>query len=115
MRTPPQSSSSGPLLPGPNTLGTASLILGVVSVSLVFGIGLCALVGLEQGWLPVVGTVLYVCGASSGFLGLLGVVLGAVGVVGRRRRRDAAIVGMLLGLAGVCLFLAVLARVGGGR
>ena len=33
---------------GPNTLGNANLGLGIAAVSLVFGIGLCALVGLQQ-------------------------------------------------------------------
>ena len=92
----------------PNTLGRASLLLGVASVSLVFGIGLCALVGQQQGWLPIAGTVLYVCGASSAFLGFLGLVLGVGGLLGRSQRRAAAIAGLVLGLAGVCLFIAVL-------
>lgn len=85
------------------------MALGIVSTSLVFGIGFCSLVGLEQGWLPVGATVLYVCGASSAFLGLLAVVLGGIGLFGKNLRRTAAIVGMLLGLAGMCLFFGVLA------
>jgi hypothetical protein len=32
--------------PQPNTLGNASLALGILSLSLVFGIGLCAWAGL---------------------------------------------------------------------
>jgi len=105
---PPQSPAQS------NALGRASLVLGIASISLVFGIGLCALVGLQQGWLPVAGTALYVCGASSGFLGFLGLVLGVAGLFGRNQRRAAAVAGMLLGLAGACLFLAVLAAVSGG-
>ncbi len=101
----------------PNTLGNASLGLGIASLALVFGIGLCALVGAQQGWLAAAGTVLFVCGASSAFLGLLGAVLGFAGLFGANRPRATAIVGLLLGAGGVCLFLAVLsalARAAGG-
>jgi len=74
----------------------------------VFGIGLCALVGVQQGWLQVAGTVLFVCGASSAFLGLLASMLGVAGLIGKNRSRVAAIAGLLLGLGGVCLFLGLL-------
>ncbi len=96
-----------------NTLGKVSLALGVASLSLVFGIGLCGLVGAQQGWLGVAGTLLYVCGASSAFLGFLGAVLGIGGLLGANRPRAAAIAGLLLGLGGVCLFVAVLGALGG--
>jgi cytochrome c biogenesis protein CcdA len=92
----------------PNTLGNASLVLGILGISLVFGIGLCALVGMQQGWLQVGGSVLFVCGASSAFLGLLAGILGLAGLFGKNRPRAAAIAGLLLGLGGVCLFLGLL-------
>ena len=95
----------------PNTLGTASLALGIASLSLVFGIGLCALTGAQQGWLKAAGTPLFVCGASSAFLGVLGAVLGIAGLFGANRPRATAIVGLLLGLAGLCLFLAAVGAV----
>ena len=98
----------------PNTLGNASLVLGILAVSLVFGIGLCALVGVEQGWIQIGATVLFVCGASSAFLGFLGAVLGLAGLFGTDRSRATAIVGLLLGLVGVCLFLGILGAVSGG-
>jgi hypothetical protein len=98
-----------PAAPGSNTLGTAALALGIASAALVFGIGLCALVGAQQGWLPVAGSALFVCGASSAFLGFLGALLGTAGLFGRTRTRATAVVGILLGLLGVCLFLGALA------
>lgn len=98
----------------PNTLGNASLGLGIASLALVFGIGLCALVGAQQGWLRVAGTGLFVCGGSSAFLGLLGAGLGLGGLFGEGRARVTAVAGLLLGLAGVCLFFGVLAALGGG-
>jgi hypothetical protein len=98
----------------PNTLGRASLALGITSLALVFGIGLCALVGVQQGWIRMLATPLYVCGASSAFLGLIGGVLGVAGLFGANRSRAAAIAGACLGPAGVCLFLGVLAAVGRG-
>jgi hypothetical protein len=96
-----------------NTLGNASLGLGIASLALVFGIGFCALVGSVQGWLPVLGTVLYVCGASSAFLGFLGFVLGFAGLIGAKRSRATAVVGLLFGVGGICLFLSILAAIGG--
>ena len=96
----------------PNTLGNASLGVGIAGLALVFGIGLCALVGAQQGWLQAFGTIVFVCGASSAFLAFLGAVLGAAGLFGANRPRAAAIVGLLLGLCGVCLFFGVLNAIG---
>jgi|SRR6185369_13038378 len=91
-----------------NTLGNASLGLGIASAALVFGIGLCALVGAQQGWLAAGGTVLFICGASSAFLGLIGAVIGLGGLFGRARSRATAIVGLILNLIGLCLFFGIL-------
>jgi len=97
--TPPQQ---------PNTIGNASLVLGIASLALVFGIGLCALAGAQQQWIALAGTPLFVCGASSAFLGLLGAVLGVMGLFGAGKTRATAIAGLVLGMAGLCLFLAIL-------
>ncbi len=99
--------------PQPNILGNASLGLGIASASLVFGIGLCALVGVRQGWIGAAATPLFVCGASSAFLGLIGAGVGAGGLFGANRSKATAVVGLLLGLAGLCLFLFILSRLGG--
>lgn len=99
--------------PSSSTLGKASLALGIASAALVFGIGLCALVGVQQGWIRLLGTGLYVCGASSAFLGFLGVILGIGGLLGEGRSRALPLAGLLLGLVGICLFVAVLAAVRG--
>jgi uncharacterized membrane protein YuzA (DUF378 family) len=69
------------------------------------------LTGAQQGWLKAAGTPLFVCGASSAFLGVLGAVLGIAGLFGANRPRATAIVGLLLGLAGLCLFLAAVGAV----
>ena len=107
--------SQNPLPPQQsNPLGSASLLLGILSLSLVFGMGLCAMLGVQQGWIQVAATPLFVCGASSAFLGLLGAGLGIGGLFGANRSRAAAIAGLLLGLAGLCLFLGILSKVGGG-
>ena len=45
-----------PFYQHPNTLGKASLALGISSLVLVFGIGLCALVGTAQGWVGLFAT-----------------------------------------------------------
>jgi hypothetical protein len=104
MQNPP-----APVPPQPNTLGNASLGLGIASAALVFAIGLCALVGRNQRWIALAGTPLLVCGASSAFLGLLGAVIGVGGLFGRNRAKAAAVVGLILSLIGVCLFFAFLA------
>lgn len=99
---------------GRNTLGNLSLALGVSSTSLVFGIGLCAIVGAQQGWIRLAGTPLYICGASSAFLGLLAFGLGTAGLFGAGRSRATAIAGFVLGLLGMCLFGVLLNAVAGG-
>ena len=100
MQTPPPQQ--------PNTLGNASLGLGIASAALVFGLGLCALVGAQQGWLVTGGTVLFICGASSAFLGLIGALTGIGGLFGSQRSRATAIVGLILSVIGICLFFGVL-------
>ena len=98
----------------PNTLGNASLGLGIASAALVFGIGLCALTGVSQQWIRLAGTPLFVCGGSSAFLGLLAVILGVAGLFGKNRSRATAITGLVLGTAGACLFLIFLNLIGRG-
>lgn len=95
----------------PNTLGNASLALGISSAALVFGIGLCALSGLGHRWLGLAGTPLFVCGGASAFLGFLGAVLGGAGLFGGNRSLATAIAGLILGLMGVCLFFVFLAAI----
>jgi hypothetical protein len=99
--------------PSNNTLGNASLALGIASVAFVFGIGLCAVVGFNQGWIKLAGTPLYVCGVSSAFLGLVGAGLGIGGLFGSGRSRATAAAGMILGAAGICLFLFFIAAIRG--
>ena len=94
-----------------NTLGNTSLGLGIASAALVFGIGLCALVGAQQGWLRAGGTVLFVCGASSAFLGLIGVFTGVGGLFGGQRPKATAIVGLILSILGMCLFFSILGAI----
>ncbi|MCA9940847.1 MAG: hypothetical protein KC418_19550 [Anaerolineales bacterium] len=97
----------------PNVLGDTSLRLGIASTALVFATGLCALLGARQGWLQLLAVPLFVCGATSAFLGLLGFGLGAAGLFNKERARATAAVGLALGMLGVCLFLLVLRVVGG--
>ncbi|MBM3152383.1 MAG: hypothetical protein FJZ96_09330 [Chloroflexi bacterium] len=96
----------------PNPLGNASLGLGIASLALVFGIGLCALTGVTQQWIQLVGAPLFVCGGSSAFLGFIGAILGLAGIFGKEHARATAIAGLALGLGGICLFAAVLLLAG---
>ena len=98
---------------GSNSLGTASLALGITSSALVFGLAVCAITGVQQGWIRLAGTPLFVCGASSAFLGLLAAAVGTAGLFGAGRSRATAIVGIVLGIVGMCLFLVTASRLGG--
>lgn len=97
----------------PNTIGNASLWLGIISVVLVFGIGLCAVVGIQQGWAVLAGTPLFICGAVSAFIGLIAFFLGVGGLFGKNRSKAVAIAGAILGALGACLFLVILNGIGG--
>lgn len=100
MGTPPES----------DALAKGSLSLGIVSSALVFGIGLCAFVGVRQGtWIRAAGTPLFVCGASTAFLGLVGALLGMGALVGPSRSKTTGAIGLLLSTIGVCLLLGFLA------
>jgi hypothetical protein len=96
-----------------STLSKLSLGLGVVSAALVFGIGLCALTGARGGWLGPLATILFICGGSSAFLGLLGMLTGLGGLISDRQARGTAAVGLILSLLGMCMFIAFLAQFGG--
>lgn len=96
----------------PNTIGNASLWLGIASAALVFGIGLCAIVGAAQGWLQLAGTPLLICGASSAFIGLISAGLGFGGLFGKGKAKGAAVAGLILGLLGMCLFFFIIGNLG---
>lgn len=83
--------------PQSNTLGNVSLALGIASAALVFGIGMCALAVPRA--LQLTSVPLFVCGASSAFLRLLGAGLGVVGF-GLRERPWSAL--FLESLASAC-------------
>ena len=82
-------------------------MLGIVGASFVFSIGLCAGVGQQQGWLKLVGSLLFILGGTFAFFGLLSVVLGFCGLFGRNRSRATAIVGLTLGVIALSLFAAI--------
>ena len=94
--------------PRSNTLGKASLVLGILASIFVFCVGLCAGAGQQQGWLPAVGTLLVILGGTSAFMGFVGMVLGVLGLFGRNLSRATAIAGVLLGMFAVALFIAIL-------
>jgi hypothetical protein len=92
----------------PNTLGKASMVLGIVGSFFVVLIGLCAGVGQQQGWLKTVAPLLAIFGGAFAFLGLLSVLLGILGIF--HRSRGTAIAGLLLGLVTVFLFAAIVSQ-----
>ncbi len=94
------------------TLGKASLGLGIASSGLVFGIGLCAVTGIQGGWVGPLISPLYICGASSAFLGVLGVLTGFGGALTAKKNRVVALIGAALSGLGVCLFFGFLSAIG---
>ena len=106
--------SQFPVPQQPNTIGNASLVLGILSAIFVFSIGLCALTGASQKWIGLAATPLFVCGASSAFLGVLGAGLGVAGLFGKGKPRSAAISGLVLGLMGLCMFFVFMNAFRGG-
>lgn len=105
MTNPPQT---------PNPTGNASLALGIASAALVFGIGLCALTGAGQRWIKLAGTPLFVCGGASAFLGLRALVIGIAGLFGAGRSRATAVVGLVHGITGACMFFVFLSLISRG-
>ncbi len=95
------------------TLGRVSLGLGIASAALVFGIGICALVGVQGGWIGPLATILFICGASSSFLGFLGVLTGLGGLLTARGFRSLAAIGVGASLLGICMFFGFLSAIGG--
>ncbi len=106
--------SQTPVPEKPNPTGNASMYLGIASSALVFGIVLCAWTGIGQGWIQLAGTPLFICGGASAFLGMLAAILGAAGLFGKDRSRTTAIVGLVLGILGACMFLGFLSAIAGG-
>ena len=88
-----------------NTLGKASLVLGIIGSFFVVLVGLCAGVGHQQGWLKAVGAILFVIGGAFAFLGVVSILLGFLGLFSSPR--GTSIAGLILGLATVWLFLAL--------
>ncbi len=97
----------------PDFLGKVSLGMGIASSALVFAIGFCALTGIQGGWIGPLATVLYICGASSAFLGILGVFTGLGGAITSGRSRVLALIGVALSGFGVCLFFGFLSAIAG--
>lgn len=97
----------------PLTLGKSSLYLGIAAMSFVFGIGMCAIVGLQHGILFGGGTILFVCGASSAFVGLIGAILGVASLITGERPRGIGVTGLIFGVMGACLFITILGNLGG--
>ena len=100
-------SDSQPPTRQPNTLGKASLVLGILAILFVFSIGLCAGVANQQGWLQAVGTILFLLGGTFAFAGLIAAFLGFAGLFGKNRSRAGAMVGLILGVLALLLFAAV--------
>jgi hypothetical protein len=102
MNTPP------PALQRPNTLGTASLVLSIISLVSIFFIGSCVNVIKNQGGnANSVKPFVELFGGTFALVGLIASGLGMAGLFGRNRARGTAIVGLIIGLASLALDVGV--------
>ncbi|MGF1505321.1 MAG: hypothetical protein GYB64_19105 [Chloroflexi bacterium] len=107
MAITPQPPASQPKQP--NSLGTTSLVMGITSSTLVFGIGFCALVSANYNLFTLTALPAYICGAASAFIGLIGAGVGVAGMFTQGQQRASAVTGIILGVVGICLFFGILA------
>jgi hypothetical protein len=98
---------SQPPEPRPAPLSRASLSLGIASAAFVFGLGITALIGANQGWLGLVGIPLLIFGAAAAFLGFLSILLGLASLVVEPSSRSSAVMALSMGMLGICLYLLV--------
>ena len=92
----------------PNTLGNASLGLGIAASALVFLVGLVMIIFRNHEVVRKILTLLFIVEASGGFLGLLGLIIGAGGAFSGNRTKSTAIVGMVLSVLAMAIFAIVM-------
>jgi hypothetical protein len=91
-----------------NTLGKASLVLGITSLISIFFVGSCVNVVKSQGGnVSNVKPVVELFGGTFALVGLIAAGLGLVGLFGSNHSKVTAIVGLVLGIASLGLAAAV--------
>lgn len=100
-------------VPQPNPLGNASLAIGILGATLMFGLILCSLASVNWKIIQATGTPLLICAVTDAFLALIGVFLGIAGLFPKRQRRATAVVGIVLCAVAVWLLVTALAKLSG--
>lgn len=89
-----------------NTLGKASLVLGIMSLVLVFFVGSCtAIVQRQGGRISDFRGFVELFGGTFALIGLIAVGLGIGGLFGKNRPKATAIMGLIFGL--IALLIAI--------
>ncbi|MBU0493316.1 MAG: hypothetical protein KKA73_00540 [Chloroflexi bacterium] len=96
-----------------NPLGNASLVIGILGATTMFGLALCTVTSIQWQIIQATGVPMYICALTMAFLSAIGGLLGVAAFFPRRQRRATAIVGLILCLLACCILWAALAAVSG--
>jgi len=116
LTTPPPLAPQPPpaIVPPPaegNPLGNASLVIGILGATTMFGLALCTATSIQWQIIQATGVPMYICALTMAFLSLIGGLLGVAAFFPRRQRRATAIVGLILCTLACCILWAALAAV----
>ena len=70
-----------------NPLGNASLVIGILGATTMFGLALCTFTSIQWQIIPATGVPMYICALTMAFLSAIGGLLGVAAFFPRRQRR----------------------------
>ncbi len=94
-----------------NPLGNASLVIGILGATTMFGLALCTITSINWQIIQATSTPMLICALTMAFLSLIGGLLGVAAFFPRRQRRATAIMGVILCTLACCILWAALAAV----
>lgn len=97
-----------------NPLGNASLVIGILGATTMFGLALCTAASIQWRIIPATGVPMYICALTMAFLSAIGGLLALAAFFPRHQRRATAVVGLILCTLACCILWAALAVVSGG-
>ena len=86
-----------------NPLGNASLVIGILGATTMFGLALCTFTSIQWQIIPATGVPMYICALTMAFLSAIGGLLGVAAFFPRRQRRATAVVGLILCILACCI------------
>ena len=97
-----------------NPLGNASLVIGILGATTMFGLALCTATSIQWRIIQATGVPMYICALTMAFLSAIGGLLGVAAFFPRHQRRATAVIGLILCTLACCILWAALAAVSGG-